>query len=1476
MKRSILVYFVFTAVVSFADNLRPAQLPVDRLTWKDSRNKFFWKDRHEAKLGEIAANENKTFDFVLIGDSITHNWEQDSGRSYFGGIRKLGKGVAGEKFAGYRWLDLGIGGDGTQQVIWRLKEGLGNELEGYETRLVALMVGTNNRHDSAEDVALGIKTILDIIRDRQPKAKILLTPILPRFAREDDPGDMNAKNEKTNALIKKHCDGESVIWFDWRARLYTDGELDKGLWYDREHLAEGGYRIWADALLPYIRAAAYPAAFGAHVARFMIDERTGALASVASTDGRSVMTGFCNRYTLMARPGDADAMENDDIVVRRQINGKEISFYCTNPKLPGIEIVKRYTPAGNGVRRIMAFRNAGTEKRYITPFTEGHFTSSFQTNLYHLGAGYIGPYKPFPTVQAARPVNDFKQSSKGLVFVHPDGKRGNFSHFRTKIDDTVVLPWWHSTIGHYREYHDRLWYLPDGYRMGLGTFALEPGKFVSVTDRFDFFDGDLFTFFDEIFAKDRDIAAELASIPKPPPWIRDIYVNTHSDFDDYYLRWFVEMSDEGVILPINGWLYSWADYRFTNGFHTTRGGFATGPEVKAYIDFQKSFSPRIKPCIYNIVVSTSFFSEIYREHPEWFRAQDRAGNRDSLFPGLNLNWQTMFNYSECRNWLIDMLALEADDFDIDIIYLDEFQMTNTIDWQRDQVTTDADSVRFWQALNARLSKEGKMLFANGSGSPYADLNYMESPHEMAPARWRDWVGVALGIGMFNRMRPGQRACPLYWTVKCDYANRVLALGWIPSTYYNKSNLPIIRAVYQYGNLLPMNAKYVPDWKTDPTVDIESHSVKRDDADDVILSFINRASEPADVPVCVKLESLGYARDARINIWRLHLEPKLAGGSHEELHSDAELKRNWRERGIIRYARVTDPELVYSGSADGEFSYTIAKLGVNQMDQFLVTASPVALFAENDLPLSAFMTAQRHARISGRRVHAERSADILLADMKFDFADVTVNGQAATTRRIRLANGLVGTIIRLEKGEWELDWRNVPRKALSGEKVELPTPLAYEKTKVVGPQISYAPEVKSERAVDRKCGDVTVKRAAVYRSKCEASYRFQENLPFSTVGADETNLVLTAGTSRRDARVRTMETFAGFELEGARQLKVRLSHTFKEAHTLAFGHVAAWVPGSADENFTGLLVDYSVGGKYVKRVSMATGLYHPRYKIASPSWGAGRKPDERLDFGDWIDGDAVREFSVDLTKHAPEGWDGRAFVSLGTSRIECGRSLKLEFLGFNDAQATDFIEPTHNIDVRVMPEDLHSKPLKTRPKSLEKLDFNEWQSWAKATRFLKLGEGKVKQQTRAYLAHDYEYLYIGFDADEPGPVFSGKDVAWANDHVEAVLVRPDEILYQATVDVKGRKGLFLQRNPANAERILTTSEVLPGKGWRIFMALPIDDLKFDMQRTPVTIKIDFCRVSGEPAEASAWTPLKNDFFERGNYGTAILDFNWSAK
>ena len=82
----------------------------------------WWMPRHEEKLARIRelAAAHQPVDVVFIGDSITHNWEKD------------GQAVWASHYARYNALDLGFGGDHTENVLWRLQHG---EIDGIRPKV---------------------------------------------------------------------------------------------------------------------------------------------------------------------------------------------------------------------------------------------------------------------------------------------------------------------------------------------------------------------------------------------------------------------------------------------------------------------------------------------------------------------------------------------------------------------------------------------------------------------------------------------------------------------------------------------------------------------------------------------------------------------------------------------------------------------------------------------------------------------------------------------------------------------------------------------------------------------------------------------------------------------------------------------------------------------------------------------------------------------------------------------------------------------------------------------------------------------------------------------------------------------------------------------------------------------------------------------------------------------------------------------
>ena len=197
------------------------------------------KGRLLEKRNEIVDGP-KEYDVVMVGDSITHRWEREGGegRALFAEIRKT-----------YKVLNLGIGGDRTQHVLWRLQNG---DLEGYKAKMFTVMIGTNNGGRDPAGIAEGVKRIVGLIRAKHPEAKVVLMPIFPRGAKPDDRN--RVANGKVNEIIRGLADGKDVRWLDFNDKfLEPDGTLTKNVMNDLLHPNENGYRIWWENMEPVVK-----------------------------------------------------------------------------------------------------------------------------------------------------------------------------------------------------------------------------------------------------------------------------------------------------------------------------------------------------------------------------------------------------------------------------------------------------------------------------------------------------------------------------------------------------------------------------------------------------------------------------------------------------------------------------------------------------------------------------------------------------------------------------------------------------------------------------------------------------------------------------------------------------------------------------------------------------------------------------------------------------------------------------------------------------------------------------------------------------------------------------------------------------------------------------------------------------------------------------------------------------------------------
>lgn len=202
--------------------------------------------RHEGFLKDLKAMEGKV-ELLLVGDSITDGWRrpQDPNNPKSWG----GKVAFDEAYATkYRTLNIGIGGDRTQHVIWRLQNG---EVEGISPKVAMLMIGTNNLSaNSDEEIVAGITKCVKTLNEKLPQTKVLLLGVFPRSPKAADAARARIKN--INEQISKLDDGgKTVKYLDIGAKfLDAEGNIPPDIMPDFLHVNEKGYKIWAAAVQP--------------------------------------------------------------------------------------------------------------------------------------------------------------------------------------------------------------------------------------------------------------------------------------------------------------------------------------------------------------------------------------------------------------------------------------------------------------------------------------------------------------------------------------------------------------------------------------------------------------------------------------------------------------------------------------------------------------------------------------------------------------------------------------------------------------------------------------------------------------------------------------------------------------------------------------------------------------------------------------------------------------------------------------------------------------------------------------------------------------------------------------------------------------------------------------------------------------------------------------------------------------------------
>jgi lysophospholipase L1-like esterase len=269
---------LFPAACVLALSLSVSMLSAQENTADNPAAKKLDRDipRHKDFLNRIEQSKG-VGDVIFLGDSITHGWE--------------GQKAWQEHFGSFKPVNLGIGGDQTGHILWRITDG--HELDHLKPKAAVIMIGTNNTGGhTAQQIAGGIKAIVEELKRQKPDIKILVLGVFPRGGagdaertveqittsikpineelQKDKPdakrlnalvrvleqqkgtipaAKLNKKIGEINLIIAKLDDGKSVFFKDiGKEFLDQNGGLSGEIMPDYLHLSAKGYDIWGKAI----------------------------------------------------------------------------------------------------------------------------------------------------------------------------------------------------------------------------------------------------------------------------------------------------------------------------------------------------------------------------------------------------------------------------------------------------------------------------------------------------------------------------------------------------------------------------------------------------------------------------------------------------------------------------------------------------------------------------------------------------------------------------------------------------------------------------------------------------------------------------------------------------------------------------------------------------------------------------------------------------------------------------------------------------------------------------------------------------------------------------------------------------------------------------------------------------------------------------------------------------------------------------
>jgi Carbohydrate family 9 binding domain-like/F5/8 type C domain len=932
-----------------------------------------------------------------------------------------------------------------------------------------------------------------------------------------------------------------------------------------------------------------------------------------------------------------------------------------------------------------------------------------------------------------------------------------------------------------------------------------------------------------------------------------------------------------------GWCGDKKDNKYLSGLikemHQKLPSVKTGLYTWAWTGWAHSKSFKKHPEWYISRNKNGYLKKAYQNGPmNYVRMMSAPGSKEDFLTSA----KTVLDYYDT-----DFFYIDGGGGGSNLINWQTLKLDYDVDWQ---------SFHWGLNKAARKKSPECVFFTNSRSEAFVDIGYYEGiNNRLSASAWRESADAMLALKMRSSLFPKMTFLPIYWRTNTIpfFSNYCIGLGLVPDNVYSSRelrNIPYVGAAYETRMFTFVPAGLIPSWRKDIETELEAYTLTHAPA--AIFSIINHSKIPIPQSISADASRLGIKTNKPIFSWLVRMihPDKNNSGMSERTAKKVYQQSRWGVNLAMK------PEFIGIVQADKGRIGLKKKFDLNLLNLAVFSNCPAVIYSANGARKHLWQPNSRGITVSGgidlvKRLISLKTEKNITAKVKnaellvyapnnwsnFKVSGATIKQQlfVGKQRFLLLAVNGFGNIsisakttksFKLTKqAKLALKQVNAPGKMSlnlpSGDKyvtvyhkgapvffgntdqLDLPQELAsgkYRVEAIVG-NTMYTGEFAVKSAwkypytnFKSKRGPGQFKISKVNRvvkglkilQSAETSHDGYSHPLFAETNVDK--LQFSAGTPDFATSKRGYAA-AGLEIDKVKVLQLQTSNTF-------FRHWSnydreTWRPGSSYA-YAGLIVDYHTPKGYTKRVAVSMGLLQPGTTAPQPYYGKKKKADLVVRLKDYIHTSNKANFSLDLQRWAPEGWDGRVWISSAVNGgIFPGRRIYVTITGTADSPPKDFPMDQGELVTSKITQPEITVPAISAPIKIDgKLDEKVWNKAAKTDHFkLTTSMREPAQKTLMYLCRDKKNLYIGVKCSEleRKHFMSDNEKIWAHDAVDITFVPFPRAKRFHKFVINHENEIYQENRPINEKQIKWKIKSATSKGkkaWYFEAAVPLKYLK----------------------------------------------------